>query len=40
MAVVWVSLSNDRNPANAVFQKLLLRYPVQVFAVNPKGGRF
>jgi acyl-CoA synthetase (NDP forming) len=39
MAVVGVSLSNDRNPANAVFQKLLLRYPVQVFAVNPKGGR-
>jgi acyl-CoA synthetase (NDP forming) len=39
MAVVGVSLANDRNPANAVFQKLLLRYPVEVFAVNPKGGR-
>jgi acyl-CoA synthetase (NDP forming) len=39
MAVVGVSLTNDRNPANAVFQKLLLRYPVEVFAVNPKGGR-
>jgi len=37
MAVVGVSLSNDRNPANAVFQKLLLRYPVEVFAVNAKG---
>jgi acyl-CoA synthetase (NDP forming) len=40
MAVVGVSLSNDRNPANAVFQKLLLRYPVEVFAVNAKGGQF
>ena len=39
MAVVGVSLSNDRNPANAVFQKLLLRYPVEVFAVNARGGR-
>ena len=39
MAVVGVSLTNDRNPANAVFQKLLLRYPVEAFAVNPKGGR-
>jgi acyl-CoA synthetase (NDP forming) len=38
MAVVGVSLSNDRHPANVIFHKLLLRYPVDVFAVNPKGG--
>jgi acetyltransferase len=39
MAVVGVSLSNDRHPANVIFHKLLLRYPVNVFAVNPKGGK-
>jgi acetyltransferase len=39
MAVVGVSLSNDRHPANVIFHKLLLRYPVDVFAVNPKGGK-
>ena len=39
MAVVGVSLTNDRHPANVIFQKLLLRYPVTAFAVNPKGGR-
>lgn len=39
MAVVGVSLSNDRHPANVIFHKLLLRYAVTVYAVNPKGGR-
>jgi len=39
MAVAGVSLSNDRHPANVIFHKLLLRYPVDVFAVNPRGGR-
>lgn len=39
IAVVGVSVSNDRHPANIIFHKLLLRYPVDVFAVNPKGGR-
>ncbi len=38
VAVVGVSLSNDRHPANVIFQKLLLRYPVTVYPVNPKGG--
>lgn len=39
MAVVGLSLSNDRHPANVIFHKLLLRYPVTVYGVNPKGGR-
>jgi acyl-CoA synthetase (NDP forming) len=38
MAVVGVSLSNDRHPANVIYHKLLLRYPVKVYAVNPRGG--
>ena len=38
MAVVGVSLTNDRHPANVIFNKNRLRYPVDVFAVNPKGG--
>jgi acyl-CoA synthetase (NDP forming) len=38
IAVVGVSLSNDRHPANVIFQKLLLRYPVRAYAINPKGG--
>lgn len=38
MAVIGVSLSNDRHPANVIFNKNLLRYPVRVFGVNPKGG--
>ncbi|MBW1697284.1 MAG: CoA-binding protein [Deltaproteobacteria bacterium] len=38
MAVVGVSLSNDRHPANVIFNKAHLRSPVKVFAVNPKGG--
>ena len=38
MAVFGVSLSNDRHPANEIFNKNLLRYPVRVFGVNPRGG--
>lgn len=38
VAVVGVSHSNDRHPANVIFNKLLLRYPVKVYAVNPRGG--
>jgi acetyltransferase len=38
MAVVGVSHSNDRHPANVIFNKNRLRYPVNVYAVNPKGG--
>lgn len=39
VAVVGVSHANDRHPANVIFNKLLLRYPVKVYAVNPKGGQ-
>lgn len=39
MAVVGVSLGNERHPANVVYNKNLLRYPVNVFPVNPRGGR-
>ena len=38
MAVIGVSLTNDRHPANVIFSKNHLRYPVRAFAVNPKGG--
>jgi acetyltransferase len=38
MAVIGVSLHNDLNPANVVYYKNLFRYPIEVFAVNPKAG--
>jgi acyl-CoA synthetase (NDP forming) len=38
VAVIGVSLTNDRNPANVVFTKNHLRYPVRVFPVNLRGG--
>lgn len=38
VAVIGVSLKNDRHPANVIFNKTLLRYPVEVFPVNPQGG--
>ena len=38
VAVIGVSLNNDRHPANVVFNKNQLRYPVKVFPVNPRGG--
>ena len=38
MAVIGVSLTNDRNPANVIYNKNNLRHPVEVFPVNPRGG--
>ncbi len=38
VAVVGVSLSSDRHPANVIYNKLHLRYPVKVYPVNPRGG--
>jgi acetyltransferase len=40
MAVIGVSMKNDRHPANVIYHKNNLRYPVKVFAVNPSGGVF
>jgi len=40
LAVVGVSLANDRHPANVIYNKIHLRYPVKAFAVNPRGGVF
>jgi acyl-CoA synthetase (NDP forming) len=39
IAVIGVSLTNDRHPANVIYNKIHLRYPVKVYPVNPKGGR-
>lgn len=38
IAVAGVSLTNDRHPANVIYNKLHLRYPVRVFPINPRGG--
>ena len=38
MAVIGVSQRNERHPANVIFNKTLLRSPVDVFPVNPRGG--
>jgi acetyltransferase len=38
IAVIGVSLTNDRHPANVIYNKLHLRYPVKVYPVNPRGG--
>jgi acyl-CoA synthetase (NDP forming) len=38
MAVFGVSASNYRHPANEIFNKNMLRYPVKVYGVNPRGG--
>ena len=38
IAVVGVSLTSDRHPANVIYNKLHLRYPVKVYPVNPHGG--
>ena len=40
IAVIGVSRTNDRHPANVIYSKLRLRYPVKVFPVNPKGGEY
>jgi acetyltransferase len=38
MAVIGISLNNNRHPANVIYNKNNLRYPVTVYPVNPKGG--
>jgi len=38
LAVIGVSLSNDRHPANIIYNKTHFRYPLKVFPVNPRGG--
>lgn len=38
VAVIGVSTSNDNHPANVIFKKLQFRYPVDVCAVNNRGG--
>jgi len=40
MAVVGISLTNDRHPANVIYNKNNLRQQVEVFAVNGRGGVF
>ncbi|MCG8643282.1 MAG: CoA-binding protein, partial [Desulfobacterales bacterium] len=38
MAVIGISTSQDNHPANVIYNKNHLRYPVKTFPVNPKGG--
>ncbi len=38
MAVIGVSTTNDRHPANVIYSKIHHRYPVEICAVNPRGG--
>jgi acetyltransferase len=38
MAVIGVSLNNERHPGNVIFNKNHNRYPLKVFPVNPQGG--
>ncbi len=38
MAVIGVSTTNERHPANVIYSKNHHRYPVETFAVNPRGG--
>lgn len=40
MAVFGISSSNFQHPANVIFLKIFHRYPVRVYGLNPKGGRF
>ena len=40
MAVVGVSATNDRHPANVIFNKNHLRQKIEVFPVNGRGGNF
>jgi acetyltransferase len=40
MAVIGVSSTNDRHPANVIYNKNYHRYPVKVFPVNSRGGTF
>lgn len=40
MAVFGVSLKNDTHPANIIYNKNNLRYPLKTYALNPRGGSF
>ena len=40
IAVIGISLSNYRHPANIIFTKNHFRQPVKVYPVNPRGGSF
>jgi acetyltransferase len=40
MAVIGVSLTNDRHPANVIYNKNSHRYPIKVYPVNARGGVF
>jgi acetyltransferase len=38
LAVIGVSLTHDRHPANVIYNKNNLRHQVKVYAVNDRGG--
>ena len=38
IAVFGVSSKNSRHPANVVYKKARLRYAINAYAINPKGG--
>src|SRR4030042_7092953 len=38
LAVIGVSLTNDRHPANVIYNKNNLRLKAKVFPVNDRGG--
>lgn len=38
LAIIGVSKHNDMHPANVIYYKNLLRFPVTAYAVNPKAG--
>jgi len=40
LAVIGMSMHKDQHPANVIFNKNRLRYPVKVFPVNPAGGTY
>jgi len=40
MVVVGLSMTNERHPANVIFNKNFFRYPVMTYAVNPKGAAY
>jgi len=40
LTVIGMSMHNDQHPANVIFNKNRLRYPVKVYPVNPSGGMY
>lgn len=38
IAIFGVSSKNQRHPANVVYKKARLRYPINAYAINPRGG--